>query len=238
VGTTAGRTKSIGAHSLPLASPQLSRQPSTQVSQRPMHCSFAHVERMVALLRCAGSSAALARACPGPCPRLLARPSRLGRGLARAAGADEDRVEGEALVLVAAPPPVLTPAPKRPGKLRLDALAMELYPQYSRTLLQSWILQVHVCGGRLCSPLRSPHPPPRAGQGAGRRRAPAQGWRGGGFGLGGDADCGRAQVRARSPDSARWLSPSSPVPTPFPSPGLCAAAASSCRLLWRRLAWT
>ena len=202
-----------------------------------MHCSFAHVERMVALLRCAGSSAALARACPGPCPRLLARPSRLGRGLARAAGADEGRVEGEALVLVAAPPPVLTPAPKRPGKLRLDALAMELYPQYSRTLLQSWILQVHVCGGSaaLCALLT-----PRRAQGkvlvdgAPLRKA--------GVAVASDSE---VTLTAEEPKYAHAVltahagSPlPHPPPHPFPSPGLCAAAASSWRLLWRRLAWT
>ena len=33
------------------------------------------------------------------------------------------------------------PASRRIPKSRLDALALELYPQYSRTLVQSWILQ-------------------------------------------------------------------------------------------------
>jgi hypothetical protein len=37
--------------------------------------------------------------------------------------------------------PQAEPVARRLGKQRLDALAMELYPQYSRTLLQSWILQ-------------------------------------------------------------------------------------------------
>ena len=40
-------------------------------------------------------------------------------------------------------PSPIPAAPKRGGgtKSRLDALALELYPQYSRTLVQSWILQ-------------------------------------------------------------------------------------------------
>ena len=41
----------------------------------------------------------------------------------------------------AASPQAAAPASQRGPKSRLDALALELYPQYSRTLLQSWILQ-------------------------------------------------------------------------------------------------
>jgi 23S rRNA (cytidine1920-2'-O)/16S rRNA (cytidine1409-2'-O)-methyltransferase len=41
----------------------------------------------------------------------------------------------------AASPQAAQPASRRGPKSRLDALALELYPQYSRTLLQSWILQ-------------------------------------------------------------------------------------------------
>lgn len=52
--------------------------------------------------------------------------------------------------LEASPLEPLPPTAKKGGsKVRLDALTMELYPQYSRTLVQSWILQVpirlHIC---------------------------------------------------------------------------------------------
>jgi hypothetical protein len=67
--------------------------------------------------------------------------TRARRGAACASGV------GDATPAAAVSEPPTAAAPRAKKKLRLDALAMELYPQYSRTLIQSWILQARGARG-------------------------------------------------------------------------------------------
>ena len=93
------------------------------------------------LQQCRSVRGASRSAIPHP-PRLRAR----GGAVASAA----DAGDAPAAPADAAPPPE---ARVKKSKLRLDALAMEQHPQYSRTLIQSWILQVlRTASGRSLAP--------------------------------------------------------------------------------------
>ena len=100
----------------------------------------AHMQRVLFLVeraravaelqRCRGVRGASRSAVPHP-------PRPRARGGAVASTAD---AAGDAPAPAAAAPASEVRVKK--SKLRLDALAMEQHPQYSRTLIQSWILQV------------------------------------------------------------------------------------------------
>jgi len=124
----------------PPARSHMSGRPCCAHMQRVMH--LVQRARAVAELQpCRGVRGASRSAAPAP-PRLR------GRGGAVASAADASS-EAPAASAAAPPPPE---ARVKKSKLRLDALAMEQHPQYSRTLIQSWILQAR-------SPRTQPQPP-------------------------------------------------------------------------------